>query len=80
MQKTTLYLSDEQHAELKFIAKRTGRRRAELIRQAVDDYLKRQPRELPRSIGMGSDPDLKATEIDEWLAKNWHPEADWGPE
>lgn len=76
MQKTTLYLSAEQQAGLKQAARRTGRRRADLIREAVDDYLSRQPRELPRSIGMGHDPDLNATDIDDWLKRSWHPEDD----
>jgi len=80
MQKTTLYLSDEQHAALKHAAKRTGRRRADLIREAVDRYLEDQPTQLPRSIGIISDPDLRATDIDDWLKENWHPEKDWGPE
>lgn len=80
MQKTTLYLSDEQHAALKHVARRTGRRRAELIREAVDEYLERCPLPLPTSIGIISDPNLRAEDVDDWLKENWHPEKDWGPE
>jgi hypothetical protein len=80
MQKTTLYLSDEQHAALKYLARRTSRRRADLIREAVDDYLSRQPRQMPRSIGIISDPNLRAVDIDDWLKENWHPDRDWQTE
>ena len=81
MQKTTLYLADDQAIALKHFAKRTGRRRADVIREAVADYLTRQPEPpLPSSIGSGHDGKLSGTDSEKWLEQNWRPEATWRAE
>jgi hypothetical protein len=54
MEKTTLYLTEELQAELRALARRTGRPQAQLIRDAVAEYVARAERPWPRSIGIVS--------------------------
>lgn len=48
MRRTTVYLRDEQAAQLKRVAARCGRSEAELIREGVDRMLREIPVERPR--------------------------------
>lgn len=50
-----MYLTDELQSELRALSKRTGRPIAELIREALGEYLERQeqPR-LPSWVGIAS--------------------------
>jgi predicted transcriptional regulator len=73
MQKTTLYLTDEIRRNLKEVARWTGRSEAQLVREALTLYLKRQERPVPRSIGAGEDSELTARDSKAWLKANWHP-------
>jgi hypothetical protein len=54
MEKTTLYLPPELKRELELAAKRTGRRQADIVREALGEYLAGQDRPPLRSIGSGS--------------------------
>jgi len=49
------------------IAQLTGRSQAELIREAIEQYLLRQGRSLPRSVGMGTSNMGDLSERDEEL-------------
>jgi hypothetical protein len=70
--KTTLYLSPETQRLLRELARRTGRHQAEVIREALDTYLKQHGgRVLPRSIGAGEDAELAARDSEEWLRAQW---------
>lgn len=42
MRRTQIYLSDQEHASLRDLAKRCGRTQSALIREAVDAFLQRQ--------------------------------------
>ena len=42
MHRTQIYLTDEQHEELKSLADRLGKKQSELIRQALDSYLEKR--------------------------------------
>jgi predicted transcriptional regulator len=55
MEKTTMYLTEELKRDLKTLAKRTGRPQADLIREALVQYLQGQehPR-LPSWVGIAS--------------------------
>jgi hypothetical protein len=44
IKKTMIYLDQEEHTKLKYLALDEGVSMAELIRRAVTDYLKRHPR------------------------------------
>lgn len=54
MKKTTLYLPEEMQRGLKDAAKRTGKSEALMIREALAEYLVKQARPWPKSIGMFS--------------------------
>jgi predicted transcriptional regulator len=67
MHKTTVYLPEDLQRELKEVARRTGRREAVILREALADYLRRQVRPQPRSIGSGEDGELAARDSEAWL-------------
>jgi metal-responsive CopG/Arc/MetJ family transcriptional regulator len=71
MEKTTLYLPEELQRELRETAGREGRPQAELIREALDAYLRNRPRPRPQSIGMLEDPELRAEDAKPWVRDRW---------
>ena len=54
MKHTTVELPDQIEHSLSQLAQTMGRSEAELIQEAIEQYLARQARLLPRSIGMGA--------------------------
>ena len=80
MDKTTLYLPSELHLVIKAIARRTGRPRAALIREALREYVDRQQAPPLLSLGIIEDAGVHSDEIDDWLKANWRPDTDWGTE
>ena len=72
MQKTTLYLPEDLQRSLKEVARRTGRREAAIVREALAAYLQHQTRPQPRSIGAGEDTVLAARDSEAWLREHWH--------
>lgn len=77
MEKTTLYLPPRIQAELRALARRTGRSQAALIRDALEAYVAGQDQPWPSSIGIGADGSLDAENVEPWLAEHW--EADLLP-
>lgn len=73
MNKSTLYLPSDVQRRLRSLAKATGRPQAELIREALEQYLARAGRPLPSSIAAGGDDDVHARDTVEWLGMNWKP-------
>jgi predicted transcriptional regulator len=71
MNKTTIYLPTELQRGIREVARRTGQRQAELIRTAIEQFLRAQDRPLPRSIGAGEDAELAARDSEDWLTRNW---------
>jgi hypothetical protein len=69
--KTTIYLTPELQRGVAEVARRTGRRPAELIRAAIEEFLRAQGRPLPRSLGAGEDPELAARDSEVWLQQQW---------
>ena len=51
--KTTVYLDGDDYELLKNIARREGRKPAELVREAAGEYARRHSSALPRSLGAG---------------------------
>jgi hypothetical protein len=51
--KTTVYLDADDYLRLKRIARREGRKTAELVREAVAEYARKRGRAAPRSVGAG---------------------------
>lgn len=78
MEKTTLYLPKELQVELRAAARRERRSQADIVRDAVTEYLTKRPRPLPKSIGIIDDwPDdgVDSSNIKEWLREQWAREA-----
>jgi predicted transcriptional regulator len=70
--KTTIYLPAELQRVVKEVARRTGRRPAELIRAAVEEFLRAQDQRLPCSLGAGEDAELAAADSEGWFRDHWH--------
>ncbi|HUH15373.1 MAG TPA: ribbon-helix-helix protein, CopG family [Gaiellaceae bacterium] len=73
MEKTTIYLPGELQRRLQAAARRAGRPQAELVRKALTEFLDRDVRPRPRSVGIVEDGRLPAREADAWLEANWDP-------
>jgi predicted transcriptional regulator len=80
MAKTTLYLPDELLVTFRALARRTGRSQADLMREALQGYADQQQPPRFHSLGIAERSDLNAEAIDDWLAANWRPDADWRSE
>lgn len=72
VKKTTLYLSADIERRLRDAARRTRRPQAELIREALYQYLEN---EVPTSSWIGSidDWDVTGENSEDWLRANWRP-------
>jgi len=75
MEKTTLYLPAELLAQYTILARKRGRPKAEVMRDALAAYAARQEREMPDWIGMldGED-DFNSSNVKSWLRENWEPD------
>ncbi|HSO28828.1 MAG TPA: CopG family transcriptional regulator [Candidatus Sulfomarinibacteraceae bacterium] len=83
MEKTTLYLTEELQAELRALARSRGRPQAELIRDALAEYVARAERPWPRSIGIVSSGAVPAREAKARVRELWderHPPRRPAPE
>ncbi len=68
----TVYMSHEMQASLKALAKRTGRSQADLMREALELYVRGQQRQLPSFVGIIEDGSLQARYVEDWLDHTWH--------
>ena len=71
MSKTTLYLPVDLQQALRAEARRSGASQAELVREALETFLRGRERPLPKSIGIVSDGTLQARDIEKWLRETW---------
>lgn len=71
MEKTTLYLPPELRRALREQGRRSGRAQAELIREALGEYLARRPRPQPRSIGVVASGKVTGRNSEAWLRREW---------
>lgn len=71
VEKTTLYLPADLQRALQEQARRSGRPQAELVRQALRDYLEAAASPRPRSLGLGADAKLSGRESESWLERQW---------
>jgi predicted DNA-binding protein len=71
MDKTTLYMPDDLHRGLQIAAKQSGRPQAELVREALREYLNRLARPTLASIGSGDDTGLAGKDTEDWLEREW---------
>jgi predicted transcriptional regulator len=73
MEKTTLYIAGDLHRQLQELAKREKRSQAQLIREALTEYLAAKSRPWPKSIGAGEDSEISGRDVKDWLRANWRP-------
>lgn len=71
MDKTTLYVSPETRRALQEESRRSGRAQAELIREALKEYLEKRPRPLPGSIGILASGKMTGRTSAAWLRREW---------
>jgi len=71
MEKTTLYLPARMQAELRALARRAARPQAELIREAIADYVARQELPWPTSIGSAENTTVPGEASEAWLREAW---------
>jgi metal-responsive CopG/Arc/MetJ family transcriptional regulator len=67
MRETTVYLSEEIAIALEQLAHQMERSQADLIREAIENYLSQSDRPLPHSVGMGASGRSDLSERDEEL-------------
>jgi hypothetical protein len=77
MNKTTVYVPDELQSRLREMSRRTGRPQADLLREALTEYVAAHGRPKLRSIGVGSDSELPARDSDPWLREQWEKDLEW---
>jgi predicted transcriptional regulator len=72
MEKTTVYLNTNLQHNLAQTARQLGKSQAELIRQAVTEYLERHaPKSDFVSLGAGEDTELSARDAEDFLRAAW---------
>ncbi len=71
MEKTTVYLPPEMRRALKDAARMEKKPQADVLRRALEEYLGRQERPQPRSIGIGEDKELSGADSEDWLFDQW---------
>jgi hypothetical protein len=76
VKRTTIFLTEELEQLLQEAARRSRRPQAEIVREALSDYLKAKPRPWPRSVGMGAngDPNVTSSNVTEWVRREWERE------
>lgn len=74
MEKTTLYLPAELLAQYTILARKQGRPKAELMRDALAAYAEGQDTEVPGWIGMiDGQNEFDSSNVKSWLRENWEP-------
>jgi hypothetical protein len=73
MKRTTVFLTDELDRMLHEAARRSHRPQAEIVRDALEQYLRAHGRPWPRSVGMGRSPDRAVTSdnVKDWIREEW---------
>lgn len=74
MKKTTIYLPVEVVLAVKAIFRQDHRSEAEIIREALGEYLAQRRRPMPRSFGMVADGSFNAGDDEKYLAEHWKPD------
>jgi len=73
MEKTTLYIAGDVHRRLQELAKREKRPQAQLIREALAEYIAARSAPWPSSAGLGEDGEIRGSQVKDWLRSHWQP-------
>lgn len=71
VRRTTMHFPDDMRRRLAERAELQGESQAELVRQAVDEYLASAERPWPSSIGLGEDEELAGRNVRDWIRSTW---------
>jgi len=73
MKRTTMFLTDDLERKLQEVALRLKRPQAEVVREALAEYLYAHDKPWPSSVGLGanSDPSVTSDNIKEWVRDRW---------
>jgi predicted transcriptional regulator len=71
--KSTLYLPTETQEAVRALARRTGRSQADILREAIQIYVRQQARPQPRSIGAAEHSLITSDQVEDWLEANFRP-------
>ena len=71
MKKTTIYLPEKMAIDIQTRAKQDHRSEADVIREALGNYLAEEKRPLPSIVGMGSGGKITGEDSEDWLMENW---------
>lgn len=74
MKTTPIELPDELVSVVRRLAGESNRSEAEVVREALAQYIELSKRPLPKLVGMGSDANVRAADSEEWLLNHWNPE------
>jgi hypothetical protein len=74
MERTTVYFPEDLRNKVAALSRQSGRSQAQILREAVQAYVDREYRPTLKSLGLGDNPDVSATDTDEWLRENWRPD------
>jgi predicted transcriptional regulator len=76
MKRTTIFLTEDLERRLQETARRTRRPQAEIVRDALSQYLHGQTRPWPRSVGVGENADRAVTSenVKGWVRERWRQE------
>ncbi|HEX5504855.1 MAG TPA: ribbon-helix-helix protein, CopG family [Thermomicrobiales bacterium] len=71
MDKTTLSLPAEVRRAFRELAERTGRPQAEIIREALEEYLRSHQADQPAlcSVGIVAVPDVHGADSEDWVGR-----------
>jgi hypothetical protein len=74
----TITLPHDLHSALQEAATRSGQSEDEIVREAIDAYLRQlnpppEKRPIPRSIG-SAELTVNGEDLEAWLASNWRPD------
>lgn len=71
MEKTTLYVPAALQRALRSLAKRVGKSQAEIIREALNAYVRQQARPQLGSVGLGEDDQVTGATSEDYLRSRW---------
>jgi Ribbon-helix-helix protein, copG family len=82
MKRTTVFLTDDLEHLLQEAARRAHRPQAEIVRDALTQYLRAHPRPWPRSLPMGenSDPSVTSENVKDWVREQWRQDVEGADE
>jgi predicted transcriptional regulator len=71
VEKITLYISAHLQRALRSLARREGRPQAEIIRAALNAYVRQQQRPRLVSVGLGEDDHVSGATSEDYLRSRW---------